>query len=162
MGRRKTFVVEKFDLGVGDMKVTTINIRSVKIHTTETPCPTTGVDGGDRDAATTTTTIRDTHVTYPVYVQLFKAPAPKPLNDEAFRLMVTQTMDKTPGLNRWVLPVLCYPRNMFIYHYPLIGVILMVILLIFIIQNYPNFFSNDYPKYTIWVIYPFIFNLRKF
>ena len=34
-----------------------------------------------------------------------------------------------------VLPVLCYPRNMVIYHYPLIGVIFMVILLIFIIQN---------------------------
>ena len=32
-----------------------------------------------------------------------------------------------------VLPVLRYPRNMVIYHYPLIGVIFMVILLIFII-----------------------------
>ena len=42
--------------------------------------------------------------------------------------------------HRWVLPVLRYPSNMVIYHYPLFWVILMVILLIFIIQNYPNFF----------------------
>ena len=38
----------------------------------------------------------------------------------------------------------------------------MVILLIFIIQNDPIFFSNYYPKYTIRVIYPFIFNLGDF
>ena len=44
---------------------------------------------------------------------------------------------------------------MVIYHYPLIWVIFMVILLIFIIQNYPNFFSKYYPKFTIRVIYPF-------
>ena len=62
----------------------------------------------------------------------------------------------------WVLPVLRYPRNMVIYHYPLIGVIYMVILHIFIIKNYPNFFSNYYPKYTIRVIHPFIFNLGDF
>ena len=54
--------------------------------------------------------------------------------------------------HRWVLPVLRYPKNMFIYHYPLIGVILIVILLIFIIQNYPNLFSKYYPKFTIQVI----------
>ena len=35
LGRRRTFVVAKFDLGEGDMKVATINIRSVKIHTPE-------------------------------------------------------------------------------------------------------------------------------
>ena len=64
--------------------------------------------------------------------------------------------------HRWVLPVLCYPRNMVIYHYPLIGVMFMVILLIFIIRNCPNSFSNYYPKYTIRVIYPFIFNLGYF
>ena len=64
--------------------------------------------------------------------------------------------------HRRALPVLRYPRNMVIYHYPLIGVIFMVILLISIIQNYPNFFSKYYPKFTIWVIYPFIFNLGEF
>ena len=32
-----------------------------------------------------------------------------------------------PLEHRRVLPVLCYPRNMVIYHYPLIGVIFMVI-----------------------------------
>ena len=51
-----------------------------------------------------------------------------------------------------VLTVLSYPRNMVIYHYPPIGVICMVILHVFIIKNHPNFFSNYYPKYTIWVI----------
>ena len=66
------------------------------------------------------------------------------------------------GRHRRVLPVLRYPRNMVIYHFPLIGVIFMVILLIFIIQNYPNFFSKYYPKSTIRLIYPFIFNLGKF
>ena len=64
--------------------------------------------------------------------------------------------------HRRVSPVLRYRRNMVIYHFPLIGVIFMVILLIFIIQNYPNFFSKYYPKFTIWVIYPFIFNLGEF
>ena len=32
-GRRRTSVIVKFDLGGGDMKVATINIRSVKLHT---------------------------------------------------------------------------------------------------------------------------------
>ena len=36
LGRRRTFVVAKFDLGEGNMKVVTINIRSFKLHTTET------------------------------------------------------------------------------------------------------------------------------
>ena len=64
--------------------------------------------------------------------------------------------------HRCVLPVLHYPVNMDIYHYPLIGVIFMVSLLIFIIQNYPNFLSKYYPKFTIRVIYLFIFNLGEF
>ena len=37
----------------------------------------------------------------------------------------------------------------------------MVILQGFIIKNYPNLFSNYYPKYTIWVIYPFILNFGE-
>ena len=36
LGRRRTFVVAKFDLGEGNMKVVTINIRSFKLHTPET------------------------------------------------------------------------------------------------------------------------------
>ena len=32
----------------------------------------------------------------------------------------------------------------------------------FIIRNYPNLFSNYHPKYTFWVIYPFLMNLGKF
>ena len=51
---------------------------------------------------------------------------------------------------------------MVIYHYPPIGVILMVILHVIIIKNHPNLFSNYYPKYTIWVIYPFILNFGEF
>ena len=51
---------------------------------------------------------------------------------------------------------------MVIYHYPPIGVIYMLILHVFIIKNYPNFFSNYYPKFTIRVIYPFILNLGEF
>ena len=39
----------------------------------------------------------------------------------------------------WALLVLHYPRNMVIYHYPLIGVIYMAILHVFIIKNYPIF-----------------------
>ena len=56
----------------------------------------------------------------------------------------------------WALLVLHYPRNMVICHYPPIGVIFMLILHVFIIKNCPNLFSNYYPKYTIWVIYPFL------
>ena len=51
---------------------------------------------------------------------------------------------------------------MVIYHYPLIQVIYMVILHVFIIKNYPNLFSNYYPKSKIWVIYPFILNFGEF
>ena len=45
-GRLSTFVVVIFDLGGGAMKVATINIWSVKIHTPEPPRPSTGGDGG--------------------------------------------------------------------------------------------------------------------
>ena len=51
---------------------------------------------------------------------------------------------------------------MVVYHYALIGVICMVIFHVFIIKNYPNLFSNYYPKYTIRVLYPFILNLGEF
>ena len=50
------------------MKVATINIRSFKIHTPEPLRPATGIDGGERVAATTTPTTRDTTVTYPVSI----------------------------------------------------------------------------------------------
>ena len=51
---------------------------------------------------------------------------------------------------------------MVIYQYPPIRVIFMVILHVFIIKNYPNLFSNYYPKYTIREIYPFILNFGEF
>ena len=79
------------------MKVATINIRSVKIHTPEPPRPSTDGDGGERATAATMTTTGDTTVTDPVSVQVFEAPAPDPLNDEAFTVVVAQPMDKTPG-----------------------------------------------------------------
>ena len=64
------------------MKVATINIQSVKIHTPEPPCPSTVGDGGERSAAATTTTTVDTTITYPVSVHIFEAPALEPLNDK--------------------------------------------------------------------------------
>ena len=97
LGRRRTFIVARFELGRGAMKVATINIRSVNTHTTEPPCPYTGGDGGERDAAATTITTGDTIVTDPVSVQVFEAPPPEPLNDEAFRVVVAQPMSETPG-----------------------------------------------------------------
>ena len=78
------------------MKVYTINIRSVKLHTPEPPRPSTGGDGWERDAATTMTTTGDTTITYPVSVQFFEATTPEPLNDERFRVVVAQPMYKTP------------------------------------------------------------------
>ena len=88
-GSHSDFVVVKFDPGGGDMKVATINTRSVNIHTTEPLLPDTDGDGGERaDASTTTTTTGDTTVTDPVSVQVFEAPAPDPLYDEAFRVVV--------------------------------------------------------------------------
>ena len=41
LDRRITFVVTRFDLGVGDMKVATIYIRIVKLLTPEPPAHTT-------------------------------------------------------------------------------------------------------------------------
>ena len=64
--------------------------------------------------------------------------------------------------HRWALPVLNYPRDLVISHYPSIEVIFMIILHVFIIKKNPNLFSNYYPKYTIWVVYPFILNLGEF
>ena len=99
LGRRRTFVVAKFDLGRRDMKVATINISSVKLHNPESPCPSTGDDGGERAASATTTTTGDTTITYPVFDQFFEVLAPDPFNDEAFRVTFAQTMDKTPVQN---------------------------------------------------------------
>ena len=92
LGRRRNFPASRFDLGGGDKMVETINIRSVKIHTQEPPCTDTGVDVGKRAATDTTTTTGYTTVTYPVSVQVLEVPAPDPLNDEAFRVVVAQTM----------------------------------------------------------------------
>ena len=58
--------------------------------------------------------------------------------------------------HRWALTVLRYPRNIVIYHDPPVGVIFMVIVHVFIINNYPNFYSHYQPEYTFWVIYPFL------
>ena len=97
MGRRRNFVVAKFNLGGGDIKVATINIRSVKLHTPEPLHTATDGDGGERAAASTMSTTGDTTITDPVSVHFFEAPAPYPLNYEAFRVMVAQIMAKTPG-----------------------------------------------------------------
>ena len=48
-------------------------------------------------AAATMTTTGYTTVTDPVSVQVFEAPAPDPLNDEAFRFVVVKPMAQTPG-----------------------------------------------------------------
>ena len=92
LGRHRNFVVEKFDLGGGETKVDTINIRSVELHTVEPLCPDTNGGGGDRASATTTTTTGETTITDPVLIQFFEAPAPDPLDDEAFRVVVAQPM----------------------------------------------------------------------
>ena len=97
LGRRRTFVVARFNLVRGAMKVDTINIWSVNLHTLGPPRPSTGGDGGERYAASTTTTTIDTTVTDPGAVQVLEEPALDPLNDEAFRLVVALTMAKTPG-----------------------------------------------------------------
>ena len=97
LGRRRTFVVAKFDLGGEDTTLATINIRSVKLQTTEPIHPDTDGDGGDRAAAATTTTTGYTIITYPVSVQVFEVPAPDPLNNESLRVVVAQPMAETPG-----------------------------------------------------------------
>ena len=98
LGRRRTFLVAKSDLVGGDMKVATINTRSVNINTPEPLRPATDGDGGDRDAYANMTTTGDTTITDPVSVQVFEATAPDPLNDEAFIVAVAQPMAETPGL----------------------------------------------------------------
>ena len=97
LGRRRTFVVTRFDLGGGAVKVATVNIWSVKLHTPEPPRSSTVGDGGKRAVSVTTTIDGDTTVTYPVSVQLYGAPAPDPLNEEAFRVVVAQPMSETTG-----------------------------------------------------------------
>ena len=97
LGRCRNFVVSRFDLVIGAMKLATINIQSAKLHTQEPPCPYTVGDGGYRADSATTTTNGDTTVTYPVSVQVFEAPAPDPFNDELFRVVVAHPMAKMPG-----------------------------------------------------------------
>ena len=46
LGMHRSFVIARFDIDEGAMKVATINIRSVKIHTTKPPRPDTGDDDG--------------------------------------------------------------------------------------------------------------------
>ena len=76
LGRCRTFVVTKFNLGGGDMKLATINIRSVKLHTPEPLCPATYGDGGERAGSATTTNTGDTTTTDPVSVQVLEATTP--------------------------------------------------------------------------------------
>ena len=97
LGRRRTFVVAKFDLGGGDMKMATIKIGSVKLHTPEPPFTDTSGYGGEKAADSNTTDNRETTLTDPVFVQVFETPAPDPLDDEAFRVVVAQTMYVTTG-----------------------------------------------------------------
>ena len=97
LDRRRTFAVARFNLNGSDIKVATINTRSVKLHTLEPTRPSTGIGGGERAANATKTTTGDTTVTDPVYVQVFKEPAPDPLNDEALIVVVAHPMVKTPG-----------------------------------------------------------------
>ena len=68
LGKRWTFDLEKFDLGGADMKVDTINIRSVKLHTSEPICTATGGDSKYRDNSSITTTNGDTTIIYPVSI----------------------------------------------------------------------------------------------
>ena len=64
------------------MKVATINARSLKLLTLELIHTDTDLDDGERAHAATASTTGDTTITYPVYVQVFEAPAPQYLNDE--------------------------------------------------------------------------------
>ena len=61
------------------MKVATINIRSVKLHTPEPLCPATDGDGGERAVASTTATNGDTTTVYPVSIQIIEELEPEPL-----------------------------------------------------------------------------------
>ena len=75
------------------MKVAKINIRSVKLHTPEPFCTSTGGDSRERDADPTTTNTGYTTVTDPVSVQVFEAPELDRLNDEEFRVVVAQPVN---------------------------------------------------------------------
>ena len=55
------------------------------------------VDGGERADSATMNTTGYTTIIDPVSVQVFEAPAPDPLNDETFRVVVAHPMDETPG-----------------------------------------------------------------
>ena len=84
---RRNFAVAKLDLGREDIKVVTINIRSVKLHTPEPLCPDIDGDGGDRDSAATNTTTGDTTITDPVYI----------------KVLVAHPMTKTPSRSLYLL-----------------------------------------------------------
>ena len=71
LGRRRNFFISKSDFGGLDMKVATINIRSVKIHTPEHLCPAADGDVGETAVSTTTTNTGETTTTYPVTVEVF-------------------------------------------------------------------------------------------
>ena len=79
------------------MKVKTINIRSVNIHTPETLLPDTYGDSWEKDAAANTATNGHKTITYSVLIRVFEAPAPYPFNHEEFRLVVAHSMAKTPN-----------------------------------------------------------------
>ena len=66
------------------MKLSTINIRSVKLHHPESILPATDSDGGERASASNMTTNGDTTITDPVLILFFEAPAPEPLNGPCF------------------------------------------------------------------------------
>ena len=92
MGGRRSFDVTKYDLGQGNMKVCTINIRSAKLHNPEPINHATDGCGGKSAASVTVNTYIYTTITDPVSVQVFKEPAQDPLNDEASRVVVAQPM----------------------------------------------------------------------
>ena len=95
--RQRNFFVAKFDFGGGDMKLATINIMSVKLHTTGPLFPSNNGDGGDRSTGATTTNTGDITITDTVFFQVFEVPATDPVNDEAFIVVVVQPMAETPG-----------------------------------------------------------------
>ena len=77
---RRNFFIAKFDLGGGNMKVYTINIRSVKLHTLEPIFTATEGDGGERADSATKTTTGYKNITDSVSIRVFEAPALDPLN----------------------------------------------------------------------------------
>ena len=96
LGSRRSYVITKPNLGGGDVKLVTINLRSVNIHTMEPLCPATNDNGGQRSDDVTTTTTKDTIITDPVSIRVFKAPAPDPLNYKALKVVVSQPIYETP------------------------------------------------------------------